>query len=71
MCFWDGLSSSPKAFYLLEQNQCKINWRLLLTNPNAIDLLEQNLDKINWYCLSRNPNAIGDGYASIRMLVIY
>ena len=51
-------NSNPNAMHLLEQNQDKINWKILSENPNAIHLLEQNQDKINWKILSENPNAM-------------
>ena len=56
--FWDGLSSNPKAIYLLEKNLDKIDWSLLSRNPNGISLLQQNLHRVNWKDLSSNPNAI-------------
>jgi hypothetical protein len=40
----------------LEQNQEKINWRLLSVNPNAMHLLEQNQDQIDWDYFTANPN---------------
>jgi len=41
---------------LLEANQDKIDWEVLIRNPNAMNLLEANQDKINWHELSWNPS---------------
>jgi len=42
--------------HLLEQNQDKIDWENLSQNSLAIYLLEQNQDKIHWHQLSKNPS---------------
>ncbi len=55
---FSGLSSNPRAMFMLEQNLQKIRWSSLSENPSGVYLLEKKQYLISWEWLSSNPSAI-------------